>query len=95
MELFPGFKVVSFFPGRLKLRVDKVKDNQSFANKVEADLRDLVSIKLIEANAESGKVLIKYDKKSFKDEKNVDELVSALQSLFPDADAGKLKSWLT
>ena len=95
MELFPGFKVVSFFPGRLKLRVDKVKDDQSFASKVEKDLQDLVSIKLIEANAESGKVLIKYDKKSFKDEKNVDELIAALKALFPDADTGKLKSWLT
>ena len=58
MELFPGFKVVSFFPGRLKLRVDKVKDDQSFAAKVEKELRELVSIKLIEANAESGKVLM-------------------------------------
>lgn len=95
MQLFPGFKVVSFFPGRLKLRVEKVKDDQSFAEKVETDLRGLVSIKLIEADAETGNVLIKYDKKTFKDEKNVDELVSTLQSLFPDLDASKLKSWLT
>lgn len=95
MQIFPGFKVVSFFPGRLKLRVDKVKDNQSFAEKVEKDLRDLVSIRLIEADASSGNVLIKYDKKTFKDEKNVDELVYTLKALFPDLDAGKLKSWLT
>ncbi|KPJ95067.1 MAG: hypothetical protein AMJ53_03640 [Gammaproteobacteria bacterium SG8_11] len=95
MQLFPGFKVVSFFPGRLKLRVDKVKDNQPFADKVEKDLRGLISIRLIEADAMSGNVLIKYDKKTFKNEKNVDDLVSTLQALFPDLDAGKLKSWLT
>jgi hypothetical protein len=95
MFSFHGIKVVSFFPGRVKLRVEKLKDNHHFAEKVENDLRGLACIKLVEADADSGNVLIKYDKKSFKDEKNVDDLVSVLNALFPGLDGGRLKSWLT
>jgi hypothetical protein len=92
---FDGIKVVSFFPGRVRLKVDKLKDDARFAKRVETTLSGLASIKLVETDPEAGKVLIKYDRKSLQDTKNVDELIKSLKSLFPNADIDKLKSMLT
>ncbi|MGD8558701.1 MAG: hypothetical protein PVF34_03295 [Gammaproteobacteria bacterium] len=92
---FHGIKVVSFLPGRVRLKVDKLQDDAKFAKKVEGKLSKLASINLVEADPGAGKVLIKYDRKSLKDQKNIDALIKSLHALFPDADIDKLKSMLS
>jgi copper chaperone CopZ len=94
MYSFPGIKIMHFFPGRVRLKVDKVKNNAAFANKVKTELSNTLCITEVEINTLTGSVLIKYDKCAIKDTKNSDHLLAALKKLFPDLDAEKLRPYL-
>jgi hypothetical protein len=94
MLSFPGVKVVSFIPGRVRLRVEKMKGNQDFAERVEKELSENSALKLVETKADSGSVLIKYDRKLLKQEHHADELLKSLRRLFPGFDTEKLRKYL-
>lgn len=95
MFSFPGIKIVSFIPGRVRLRVDKVKDDDQLARRVEKELSGLACIKLVETKVDNGSVLIKYDRKLLKQAHNAEALLSTLKSLFPDFDTEKIRPYLT
>jgi hypothetical protein len=94
MLSFPGIKITHFFPGRVRLKVEKVKNNEAFAKKVEAELSNTLCIIEVEISALTGSVLVKYDKCAIKNEKNSDHLLATLKKLFPDLDTEKLRPYL-
>lgn len=94
MFSFPGIKISHFSPGRVRLKVDKVKNNEAFAKKVEIELSNTLCITGIEVSVLTGSVLVKYDKYAIKDAKNADHLLATLKKLFPDLDTEKLRPYL-
>lgn len=89
----PGVKVVSFFPGRVKIRVDALEGKADFAHSLQSDLRKIDGIKLAEVDAEAATVLIKYEKKRITVPASVDALFGTLTRHFPDIDFSKLRQW--
>ncbi len=83
-----GVKVLSFFPGRLHLRVDRVKDDPDFAARVEREIGAVRGVKDVTVKPDDGKVLLKYRLGALKDREAVDEMFDTLGSLFPDLDIG-------
>lgn len=94
MYSFPGIKILHFFPGRVRLKVDKVKHDAPFAEKIKTELSNTPCITEVEINILTGSVLIKYDKHAMKDTKNSDLLLATLKILFPDLDTEKLRPYL-
>ncbi|MCO6427377.1 HMA2 domain-containing protein [Nitrosomonas communis] len=94
MLSFPGIKIIHFFPGRVRLKVDKIKNNEAFAKKVEIELSKVLCITEVEISMLTGSVLVKYDKYAIKDGKNSDHLLVTLKKLFPDLDTEKLRPYL-
>ena len=86
MKIAEGIKVSSFIPGRLRLKVDDLRDNESFAEQVEAELAAVEAVKSVDANAVSGSLLVKYDRKIIGEQQNVQALSNALAKLFPQLD---------
>jgi Heavy metal associated domain 2 len=56
-----GVHVVHAMPGRIRLRVDKVKGNPAFAQKAQNKLGRVPGITQVEAKPLTGSVLIYYD----------------------------------
>lgn len=94
MISLPGIKITHFFPGRVRLKVEKVKNNEAFAKKIEAELSNTLCISEVEVSVLTGSVLVKYDKHTIKDTKNSDHLLTTLKKLFPDLDTDKLRPYL-
>lgn len=94
MVNFPGVKIMHFIPGRVRLKVEKVKNNETLAKKVKDELLKTLCITEVEINAITGSILIKYDKCAIKDVENSNHLLATLKNLFPDVDMEKLRPYL-
>jgi copper chaperone CopZ len=89
-----GIKVVSFFPGRVRLRVDKIHADKSFAKLVDTKLKPIPGIKKLEVSQEAGTVFIAYDKKTLKQPETSKQLMASLAELFPELDVTRIKKFL-
>ena len=56
-----GLKVVHALPGRVRLKVAKVKGNLAMARKAQEKLAKVPGIKQVEAQPGTGSLLIHYD----------------------------------
>lgn len=86
MKIAEGIKVSSFIPGRLRLKVDDLRDNEPFAKQVEQELGAVEAVKSVDVNVVSGSLLVKYDRKSIGEEPSLQALSIALTKLFPQLD---------
>ncbi len=82
--------VVHTMPGRLRLRVEKVKGNPAFARKVQNTLGRVPGVKQVEAKPLTGSVLIHYELDKIFTEEAAMALTDGLSKLFPEIDAGVL-----
>lgn len=85
---------ISWFPGRVKLRVEELIGDDDLARRVEADIAEIAGIKSIEVKPENGVVLIRYDRKTVSQPESVEALYSALTRHFPRIDFTKVRDWL-
>jgi hypothetical protein len=91
---FNGIKVVSYFPGRIRLRVDKLKHDPGFAAAVQEKLQDVPGIKKLEVKESTGSILVVYDKKTLVQPAASKQLLARLHKLFPEADTDRIKALL-
>jgi hypothetical protein len=89
-----GVKLKSFFPGRVKLRVEAIEGDEQFARNVQDDLAALEGIKFVEADPERGTLMIKYDKKRLLQPDCAQALLAVLEGHFPSIDFDRIKGWL-
>jgi copper chaperone CopZ len=89
-----GIEVASFFPGRVKLKVEEVSGDAEFAGQLEDELAEVPGIKHVAADAKKGTVLIKYEKKKITQPESIDMLADILRRLFPHVDVDKLRGML-
>ncbi len=85
-----GVKVVHAMPGRVRLKVDKVKGNPAFAEKAQARLGQLPGIKQVEAKPLTGSVLIYYDAAALLAEGALAALTDGFSELFPEMGAAAM-----
>jgi hypothetical protein len=77
-------------PGRVRLKVDKVKGNPAFAQKAQDKLGQLPGIKRVEAQPLTGSVLVYYDAAALLAEGTLATLTDGFSELFPEIEAGAL-----
>jgi Heavy metal associated domain 2 len=82
-----GIHVVHTMPGRVRLRVDKVKGNPAFAKKAQDKLGRLTGIKRVEAQPLTGSVLLYYDAALLLAEGALAALTDGFSELFPEIGA--------
>lgn len=85
---------ISWFPGRVKLRVEDLIGEDDLARRVQAEIAEIAGIKSIEVNPENGVVLIRYDRKTVTRPESVEALYSTLTRHFPRIDFTKIRDWL-
>jgi hypothetical protein len=89
-----GVKILSFLPGRVKLRIEAVKGEEALAKKATAQIGAIDAIKKIMVDPGKGDVLINYDRKKIKEPDTINELSDTLSELFPDMDVAALRAKL-
>ena len=94
MKIAEGVKVLSFFPGRVRLRIDDLKGNRALAQAVEARLAGIAAISHVEANSASASLLVKYDRRQIGRPDSARALDAALRELFPRLNFSRLQHWL-
>jgi hypothetical protein len=94
MKIAEGVKVLSFFPGRVRLRVDALKGNRVLAEAVEMRLKSIPGIARVETNATSASLLVRYDRRRIAQRDAAQALGAALRELFPQLDFSRLEGFL-
>jgi hypothetical protein len=92
---FEGVKIVHFIPGRVRLRIEKVKHVPQFADSIKQQLNPIPGIRNIVIKELTGSVLIEYDKQALASQQSIDALTNALQNLFPTFDTKQITKWLS
>jgi len=89
-----GLKVVHALPGRVRLRVDKVKGNPALARQAQKKLAKVPGIRQVEAQPGTGSLLIHYDMDQLCSMASLEILSLTLGELFPEIEVLTLTAWL-
>jgi hypothetical protein len=79
-----GIHVVHAMPGRVRLKVAKVKGNPAFAQKTRDKLSQVPGIKRVEAHPLTGSVLVYYDAAALLADGALAALTNGFSELFPE-----------
>jgi hypothetical protein len=85
-----GLKVVHALPGRVRLKVPRVKGNRTLARRAEKKLAQVPGIKQVEAKANTGSLLLHYDAEALCAEASLGILEETLGELFPEIEVVSL-----
>jgi hypothetical protein len=85
-----GIHVVHAMPGRVRLKVAKVKGNPAFAKQAQDTLGRLPGIKRVEAHPLTGSVLVYYDAAALLADGALAALTDGFSELFPEIGADAL-----
>ncbi len=86
-SLIKGVQVVHAMPGRVRLRVSKVRDNPAFARQAQDRLARVPGIKQVEVKPLTGSVLIFYDAAALLAAGATAALTDGFSALFPELGA--------
>jgi hypothetical protein len=89
-HLIKGVQVVHAMPGRVRLRVSKVRDNPAFAQKAQDKLGRVPGVKRVEVKPLTGSVLIFYDAAALLAAGATAALTDGFSVLFPELGAEAL-----
>ena len=94
MTNIEGIKVVHAIPGRLRLKISRMRRNSVLAAEVQKRLSSIQAIQQVMANPLTGSVLLLYDPKEIFSPGTLGLLLEALSSLFPEFAPEDIKDWL-
>ena len=89
-----GLKVVHALPGRVRLKVARVKGNPALARQAQEKLAKVPGIKRVEAKADTGSLLIHYDLDDLFSTASLEILSATLGELFPEIEIATLMAGL-
>jgi hypothetical protein len=89
-----GIRVVHALPGRVRVKMARLKENPVLVREVQERLSAVQGIQRVEANPITGSVLISYDRAAFESLPSLLSLAACLSPLFPDLDFSGLEDWL-
>lgn len=90
-----GVKIVHAIPGRIRLKVTSVRDNPTLAGELQQRLTSLQGVRRVEANPQTGSVLILYEATAFASAEAVQELAQPLAEIFPGLKLNDPQSWMS
>lgn len=93
MDIFQ-VRIGHFMAGRVRLRMEEIKGDESKADWVAETLGRVPGITSVETSAVTGSVLLTYHQSTLLTEEAAQVLAEALETLFPDLDVGRLLVWL-
>jgi len=85
-----GIQVVHALPGRVRLKVAKVKGDPSFARQAEERLSQVLGIERVEAKPATGSLLIYFSLAELMAQGALAALTDGFSELFPEIEAGAL-----
>lgn len=89
-----GLKVVHALPGRVRLKVAKVKGNPALARHVEEKLAQVPGIRQVEAKPVTGSLLVHYDTDQLFSLASMEILSVTLGELFPEIEVASMSTGL-
>jgi hypothetical protein len=90
-----GIKVVHALPGRVRLKVDRVKGNPPLAREARTKLAKVPGIRQVETKSATGSLLIHYDTDELFSLTSLEVLSTTLAEIFPEIEVAALATWLT
>jgi hypothetical protein len=90
-----GIKVVHALPGRVRLKVARVKGNPPLAREAQEKLAKVPGIQRIETKPTTGSLLIHYDTGELFSLTSLEILSATLAEIFPEIEVVSLASWLS
>jgi len=90
-----GLKLVHALPGRVRLRVARVKGNPSLAQRAQKRLANVPGVIQVEAKPVTGSLLIRYDPLQLTFPESWETLSATLAQLFPEMGEISLWTWIT
>jgi copper chaperone CopZ len=90
-----GFQIVHAIPGRVRVKIARLKENPVLAREVQGQLSAVQGIQQVEVNPVTGSVLVLYDRTALESLDSLLSLAAWFSSLFPDLEFGEVESWLT
>jgi Heavy metal associated domain 2 len=90
-----GIKVVHAMPGRIRVKISRLKGNPVVAREIEAQLSDVQGIQRVEVNLVTGSVLVFYDPEQMAPSDSLFSLAGTFAALFPGLNPSELQAWLT
>jgi len=90
-----GIELVHALPGRVRLKIARLKGDPALAGEAQTKLGRVPGIKEIAANSITGSVLLLYDQKQLMSLESLATLSELLAQLLPDLDTGSFSAWLT
>ena len=87
-------KILSYIPGRVRLRVKPIKGDRKLAEKAQREISAIPGIREVTINKLTGSVLLRYEKNMISNQESVDAVFATLSHLFPSLDIDKVREWL-
>ena len=88
-------KILSFIPGRVRLRVKPIKSNGKLAEQAQKEIAAVPGIQEVTINKLTGSVLLRYEKNMLNNQQSVDAMFATLSHCFPSLDIEKVREWLS
>ena len=89
-----GIKVVHAIPGRVRVKIARIKENPTLAREVQERLAAVRGIQRAEVNPITGSVLVLYDRTALESPDSLLSLVEWFGPLIPDLEFSDLEGWL-
>jgi copper chaperone CopZ len=90
----PDIQIMHAVPGRLRLKVAKVRRDADFAREVRSRLGPLSGIQSVEVNPATGSVLVCYDTRTLASPERAQAVLDTVSQLFPELDLKKYEAYL-
>lgn len=89
-----GIDVAHYAPGRLRLRVARIKADAAFAHRLHSRLAAVPGVLALTLRPLTGSVLIEFAPDAVAAAPAREALIDALTALFPGLDGARLARWL-
>jgi Heavy metal associated domain 2 len=89
-----GIRVVHAIPGRIRLKIPRLKENPALAREVQERLSAVQEVQRAEVNPVTGSVLVLYDRTAVESLDSLLSLAEWFSSLFPDFEFSEIEGWL-
>ncbi|MEW5803075.1 MAG: HMA2 domain-containing protein [bacterium] len=90
-----GFSITHAIPGRVRLKIARVKQNPVLAGEIQKRFSAIRGIHEVEVSSVTGSVLLIFDPKEVVSLSSMGSLLEAFTSLFPEIKLEEIKGWLT
>src|SRR5687768_12813068 len=89
-----GIKVVHAMPGRVRVKISRLKNNPDLAREIQDCLSGVEGMQRVEVNLITGSVLLLYNAEEMDPLTSFYSLAGILAPLFPELHMSELQTWL-